>query len=83
MGGWVVWLVIVVIVVAVLALAAIAAMIAFSARGRPQPLRSVADTIAEIDRNFASLPAPTTYRARDGTALAYRVYPGPRTASPC
>lgn len=61
--------------VAVLAcVAALAIAIAAFAPSTPQPMRSVSDAFAGLD--FGDMPAMQYFTARDGTALAYRAYPG-------
>jgi len=41
---------------------------------RPSPLRSILKTASAVDRS--DMPALTRFQARDGTDLAYRLYPG-------
>lgn len=58
----------------------LAAAIVFGTAERPPPLKSVVDTAKALDRS--GMPAVERYEARDGSKLAYRVYPGsgPRVA---
>ncbi len=58
----------------VVVLAAVAGIIAFDRPSRPPPLASISNPFATVD--FSDLPPPQQYRARDGTNLTYRVYPG-------
>src|SRR5215831_16818701 len=64
----------IVVGLAVLAIAGVAAVIALSAPATSPPMRSVADAFKGL--TFADLPPLRHYTARDGTALAYRAYPG-------
>lgn len=57
-----------------IAIVALFGMIAFGTAAAPPPMASVYDTIRRMD--FSGLPALERYPARDGTALAYRAYPG-------
>jgi pimeloyl-ACP methyl ester carboxylesterase len=41
----------------------------------PRTLDSIADGALQIDRS--QMPAPVRFQARDGTELAYRIYPAP------
>lgn len=52
----------------------LAAMIVFGTKDRPPPLDTISKPFAKVD--YADLPALQRYQARDGTALAYRAYPG-------
>lgn len=54
--------------------AALAGVIAFDRPSRPPPLASISKPFAGVD--YRDLPAEQRYRARDGTSLTYRVYPG-------
>jgi non-heme chloroperoxidase len=58
----------------VVVLAVVAGIIAFDSPSRPPPLASISNPFATVD--FSDLPPPLQYRARDGTNLTYRVYPG-------
>ena len=58
----------------VLAAAALAAIIALSAPKAPPTMTSVSNPFAGVDLSDA--PPKQHYTARDGTALAYRAYPG-------
>jgi non-heme chloroperoxidase len=58
--------------------ATIAGMIAFGGPKEPAPLRSVENDVRKRDRSDA--PAPASFKARDGTALAYRLYRSSETA---
>jgi pimeloyl-ACP methyl ester carboxylesterase len=60
--------------VVALIVAALAGMIAFGTAAAPPYLESVGAPFLKID--FSDLPHVETVIARDGTALAYRVYPG-------
>ncbi len=60
--------------VALLAVAGLAAAIALDAPQAPPPMASVSNPFAGVD--FSGAPARQHYTARDGTALAYRAYPG-------
>ncbi|MDR6412269.1 UNVERIFIED_ORG: pimeloyl-ACP methyl ester carboxylesterase [Burkholderia sp. 1595] len=59
---------------ALLAAVALAAMIAFGSSFLPPPLRDADAPFRKVD--FHDLPPLQSFRARDGAALAYRVYPG-------
>lgn len=48
--------------------------IAFGGPSTPPPLDHIAERLDRVD--WSDLPATQTYEARDGTALAYRAYPG-------
>lgn len=50
------------------------ALAAFCHPDAPKPMASVTKPFATMD--LAGLPPLTTYRARDGAQLSYRVYPG-------
>ncbi len=58
--------------VTLLLLAALGAAIAFGGPGEPAPMTSINDPFKGID--YSDLPALSRYSARDGAALAYRVY---------
>ena len=57
-----------------LAVLALAAMLAVTVR-RPPPLASIRDGAAKVDQT--GKPDLTRFQARDGTWLAYRLYPAP------
>lgn len=52
-----------------------AAAIVFGTSEPHAPMRSVTDVARAVDRT--GMPAVSTFRARDGTFLAYRAYPAP------
>jgi len=52
----------------------LAGVIAFGGPSAPPPLDHIAERLDRVD--WSDLPAIQTYEARDGTALAYRAYPG-------
>ncbi len=52
----------------------LAGLLAFGTAAPPPPLASVYDNVRRIDHS--GLPPLQRYAARDGTALAYRAYPG-------
>lgn len=52
----------------------LAGVIAFGGPSTPPPLDDIAKRFDTVD--WSDLPTPQTYEARDGTALAYRIYPG-------
>jgi pimeloyl-ACP methyl ester carboxylesterase len=54
--------------------AAVAAAVIFDAPAAPPILRSVSEPFHHVD--FSDLPALRHFTARDGLALAYRLYPG-------
>ena len=58
--------------VTLLLLAALGGAIAFGGPGEPAPMTSINDPFKGID--YSDLPALSRYSARDGAALAYRVY---------
>jgi non-heme chloroperoxidase len=58
--------------VTLLLLAALGGAIAFGGPGEPAPMTSINDPFKGID--YSELPALSRYSARDGAALAYRVY---------
>ena len=60
--------------VVMVAIGALAGMIAFGTASPLPPLASVSDPFRRID--YGDLPPIESVRARDGTALAYRLYPG-------
>ncbi|MEJ0042867.1 MAG: alpha/beta fold hydrolase [Rhizomicrobium sp.] len=62
------------VLVVLAAAAALAAVIAFSTPKTPPAMASVSKPFAGLD--FSGLPPKRHYTARDGTALAYRAYPG-------
>lgn len=74
--GVVVWIVVTILVLAVLVATGLAIAIAFNSPRRPSPLRSVVDGLARIKTSLGSLPERSSFDARDGQRLAYRVYPG-------
>jgi alpha-beta hydrolase superfamily lysophospholipase len=61
--------------IAVAVVAAFAGVIAFGTAAPPPPVASVDAGIAEISRTRPELPPVRRFTARDGAALAYRVYP--------
>src|SRR5262245_12331200 len=65
---------------AVLAIAAIAGMIAFGTSKSPPYLASIGEPFRKVD--FSDLPPAQTTLARDGTAIASRVWQGPTRATP-
>ncbi len=58
--------------VTLLLFAALGGAIAFGGPGEPAPMTSINDPFKGID--YSELPALSRYSARDGAALAYRVY---------
>lgn len=76
MDGWLVWVLVAIAALLILAVVAVIGMVAFAKPGHLPPLRSVVDAIGEIGRHLQTLPPPSTFKARDGTALRYRAYPG-------
>jgi len=62
------------VLVLVVVVGGLAGRLAFGTRPPPQPLASISEPFKHID--FRDLPAVATYPARDGAALAYRVYDG-------
>jgi len=60
--------------VVLLLLAGWAAAVAWGTARSPEPLASINDPVAR--QNLSALPPRRFVRARDGMALAYRVYPG-------
>lgn len=52
----------------------LAGMIAFGTAAAPPPLASVYDSVQRMD--MSALPPLQRYTARDGAALAYRIWPG-------
>ena len=63
---------IVIVAMAMVAACAVAAAIAFGGPAQPPPLQSVHDPFKSVD--FSGLPPVQRFSARDGAALAYRVY---------
>jgi non-heme chloroperoxidase len=61
------------VVVGVL-VAAFGLAIAFGGPGEPAPMSSINDPFKNVD--FSDLPKPSYFMVRDGTKLAFRVYPG-------
>lgn len=59
---------------ALLAVVALAGIIAFGTSSLPKPLPDADAPFKKVD--FHELPPLQSFRARDGAALAYRVYPG-------
>ena len=57
----------------------IAGMVAFGGPSQPKPLASVEADVLKRDRSDA--PAPLSFKARDGVALAYRLYRSNETAA--
>lgn len=55
-------------------LALLAGAIAFGGPSQPPALDHIAERFDRVD--WSGLPAPQSYEARDGAALAYRSYPG-------
>jgi len=62
------------IVLALAVVAGFAAVIAFSTPAPVAPMKSVANAFEGVD--FSDMPPMQHFTARDGTALAYRAYPG-------
>src|ERR1700690_3676257 len=52
----------------------LAGLIVFGTRAKPPELTSVSDPMRRID--FSDLPVLKQFKARDGQALNYRLYPG-------
>ena len=70
-GKWIAGIIAGLIVVAVLGLAG---LLVFGTASRPSEMTSVSDPLRRVD--FSDLPKLQQFRARDGQALSYRVYPG-------
>ena len=62
------------LIIATTVVGVLGGMIAFGTADRPAEMVSVTKAAASIDRS--DLPPLSRYAARDGTALAYRAYPG-------
>ena len=62
------------LLIPVIAILALAGIIAFGTAPPPPPMATVYDTVRRMD--MSDLPSPQRYTARDGTALAYRIWPG-------
>ncbi len=62
------------VAIALLLAAGLAAMIVFGTAKPPKPMTSISAPFADID--YRDLPPLQTFRARDGSALAFRAYPG-------
>lgn len=60
--------------VVLLLLAGVVGVVAFNAPSPPVAMKSVVNAFEHVD--FRDMPAETTFTARDGTTLKYRVYPG-------
>ncbi|SPE35462.1 Alpha/beta hydrolase [Burkholderiales bacterium] len=56
------------------ALVVLAGLLVFGTASRPPELRSVSDPMRRLD--FSDLPALQQFKASDGQALSYRLYPG-------
>lgn len=63
----------------ILLLAALAAAVALGGPRPIAPLASINDPFARVD--FSAVPAPRTFQARDGTALAWLHYPAAGAAA--
>jgi non-heme chloroperoxidase len=66
--------------VAILAIAVLAGMIAFGTSEPPPYLPSIGEPFRKVD--FRDLPPAQTTPARDGTAIAFRVWPAAAAAAP-
>jgi non-heme chloroperoxidase len=58
----------------VLTVVALAGLLAFGTAPRPAEMTSVSDPLRRVD--FSDLPTLQQFKARDGAALSYRLYPG-------
>jgi hypothetical protein len=71
LGKWIAGIIAGLIVVAVLGLAS---LMVFGTASRPQEMMSVSNSLRLVD--FSDLPTLQQFKARDGQALNYRLYPG-------
>ena len=73
MSGWLGWMLLAVVGVAALACGGVAAAVAFGTAPAPKPMASISAPLRDVD--YSDLPPLQHDTARDGTALAYRLYP--------
>lgn len=70
---WLQWAVVAVVGVGVVAVGALAVAVAFGTSPAPEEMKSVSETMRQVD--YGGLPPLSYFTARDGASLSYRAYP--------